>query len=238
MHFASGIEDVEGYNEALQQIEDIAADLPSRYLEFASKERNQRNSALHRRSEDFPIQERSIYQPAAEEPEQKDILDEALQQIADITENLVSRCLELLEFQNSPRAGSSKVSVQEGIEDMLASGIECAKFYEALQMVVDIAAKLVSRCFDFELRFANQERVKKIALHRVHEDSFAHHGLREIQTDVANSTKQESVSYESASAKSKATLRQIADIAIDLLCRSSKLQTRIQTKSQSYPLVH
>ena len=45
-----------------------------------------------------------------------------------------------------------------GFEDMPASGIECAKFYEALQVVVDIAAKHVSRCFDFELCFANQER--------------------------------------------------------------------------------
>ena len=161
--------------------------------------------------------------------EQKDD-DEALQQTADITENLVSRCFELLDFQNSPRAGI--VLVQEGIEDMPASGIEYAKFYEALQVVVDIAAKLVSRCFDFELRFANQERT---ALCGVHEDTFAHHGVRETQTDIANSTNQESVRYESASAKSKETIRQIADIAIDLLCRSSKLQTRIQTKLQSYP---
>ena len=164
--------------------------------------------------------------------EQKDD-DEALQQTADITENLVSRCFELLDFQNSPRAGI--VLVQEGIEDMPASGIEYAKFYEALQVVVDIAAKLVSRCFDFELRFDNQQRVKKTALRRVCEDTFAHHGVREIQTDIANSTKQETVTYESASAKSKETMRQIADIAIDLLCRSSELQTRIQTKLQSYP---
>ena len=121
---------------------------------------------------------------------------------------------------------------------MRASGIEYAKFYEALQVVVDVAAKIASRCFDFELRFANQERVKKAGLRRVHEDTFAHHGVREIQTDVANSTKQESVRYESASAKSKETIRQIADIAINLLCRSSKLQTRIQTKSESYPPVH
>ena len=82
--------------------------------------------------------------------------DEALQQTADITQNLVSRCFELLDFKNSPRAGI--VSVQEDFEDMSASGIEYAKFYEALQVVVDIAAKLVSRCFDFELCFANQER--------------------------------------------------------------------------------
>ena len=122
--------------------------------------------------------------------------------------------------------------MQEGIEDMPASGMEYAKFYEALQVVVDVAAKLVSRCFDFELHFDNEETVKKTALHRVCEDTFAHHGVREIQTDVANSTKQETVS---ASAKSKETIRQIADIAIDLLCRSSKLQTRIQTKLESYP---
>ena len=35
---ASGIENAVGCSEALQQIADIAADLPSRYLEFASKE--------------------------------------------------------------------------------------------------------------------------------------------------------------------------------------------------------
>ena len=122
-----------------------------------------------------------------------------------------------------------------GFEDMPASGIECAKFYEALQVVVDIAAKLVSRCFDFELRFDNQHRVKETALRRVCEDTLGHHGERQIKTDIANSTKQESVRYESASAKSKEAIRQIADIAIDLLCRSSKLQTRIQTKLQSYP---
>ena len=127
--------------------------------------------------------------------------------------------------------------MQEGFEDMSASGIEYAKFYEALQVVVDIAAKLVSRCFDFELRFDNQQRVKETALRRVCEDAFGHHGEREIKTDIANSTKQESVRYESASAKSKEAtcICQIADIAIDLLCRSSKLQTRIQTKLQSYP---
>ena len=200
-------------------------------------ERNQRNSALHRTKEEFPIQESSIHSAAnvANCSEQKDN-DEALQQTADITQNLVSRCFELLDFQNSPRLGI--VSVQEGFEDMSASGIEYAKFYEALQVVVDIAAKLVSRCFDFELRFDNQQRVKETALRRVCEDTFGHHGEREIKTDIANSTKQESVRYESASAKSKEAIRQIADIAIDLLCRSSKLQTRIQTKSQSYPPVH
>ena len=163
--------------------------------------------------------------------EQKDIVDEALQQTADITENLVSRCFELLEFQNSPRAGTAKVLVQEGFEDMPASGIEYAMFYEALQVVVDIAAKLVSRCFEFELCLANQEREKNPALHRVCEDTFGHHGVRERQTEVTNSTKQESVRYESASGKSKEILRQIADIATDLLCRCSKLQTRMQTKS-------
>ena len=93
---ASGIEDVE-YSEALQQIADIAADLLSRYLEFASKERNQRSSDLHRHSEEFPTQE-SLTHPPAEvinDSEHKDILDEALQQIADIPKNLVARCFEL-----------------------------------------------------------------------------------------------------------------------------------------------
>ena len=102
-------------------------------------------------------------------------------------------------------------------------------------MVVDIAAKLVSRCFDFELSVANQEREKNTALPRVCE-TFAHHGVRE--TEVASSTKQESVRFESASGKcGKETLRQIADIAIDLLCRCSKLQTRIQRKTQVYQKV-
>ena len=128
--------------------------------------------------------------------------------------------------------------MQEDIEKVPSSAVENARFYEALQVVVDIAAKLVSRCFDYELRFDKQQRVKETALRRVCEDTFAHHGEREVQTDIANSTKQESVRYESASAKSKEAIRQIADIAIDLLCRSSKLQTRIQTKSQSYPPVH
>ena len=57
---------------------------------------------------------------------------------------------------------------------MPASRIEYANFYEAFtQVVVDIAAKLVSRCFDFELCLANQERVKNTALYRVCEDTFA-----------------------------------------------------------------
>ena len=201
-------EDVVGYNEALQQIADIATDLLSKHSEFVSKEKYQRNSALHSSKEDFPTQGNSIH-PAADlttGSEQKGVVDEALQQIADITENLVSGCFELLEFQDSPRA---KVSVHEGIEDAPASELKYAKCYEALKVVVDIAEKQVSRCFEFELSLANQERErsqKDTALHIVCGDPFAHHGTRE-------------------------TLRQIADIVIDLLCRCSKLQTRIQSHS-------
>ena len=127
--------------------------------------------------------------------------------------------------------------MQEGTEDIPSRGIEYTKFYEALQVVVDIAAKLVSRCFDFELSVTNQERENNTALHRVCEDTFARHGVRE--TEVASSTKQESVTFESASGKyGKETLRQIADIAIDLLSRCSKLQTRTQRKTQVYQKVH
>ena len=201
-------EDVVGYNEALQQIADIATDLLSKHSEFVSKEKYQRNSAFHSSKEDFPTQENSIH-PAADlttGAEQKGVVDEALQQIAGVTENLVSGCFELLEFQDSPRA---KVSVHKGIEDEPASELKYVKCYEPLQVVVDIAEKQVSRCFEFELSFANQERErnrKNTALHIVCEDPSAHHGTRE-------------------------TLRQIADIAIDLLCRCSKLQTRIQSHS-------
>ena len=220
--------------EALQQIADIAADLPSRYLELSSMEKNQMKGALHRNSEDFPTQGISATD-LTKGAEQKDIINEALQQIADITEDLVSGCFELLDFQNSPRAGIAEVSVQEGTEDMPSREIEYTKFNEALQVVVDIAAKLVSRCFNFELSVANQEREKNTALPRVCE-TIAHHGVRE--TEVASSTKQESVRFESASGKyGKETLRQIADIAIDLLCRCSKLQTRIQRKTQVYQKV-
>ena len=84
------------------------------------------------------------------------------------------------------------------VGDALASGIENVRCSEALQQIADIA-KLVSRCFDFELRFGNQERVKKTGLRRVHEDTFSHHGVR---TGVENSTKQKSIRYEFASAKS------------------------------------
>ena len=75
-------------------------------------------SALHRNSEDFPTPGNSAAD-VTKGAEQKSIVDEALQQIADITEDLVSRCFELLDFQNSPRAGIAKVSVQEGTEDMI-----------------------------------------------------------------------------------------------------------------------
>ena len=184
-------------------------------------EKSQTKSALHRNSEDFPTQGISATD-LTKGAEQKDIINEALQQIADITEDLVSRCFELLDFQNSPRAGITDVSVQEGTEDIPSRGMEYTKCYETLQVVVDIAAKMVSRCFDFELSVANQEREKNAALHRVCEDTFARHGVRE--TEVASSTKQENVRFESASGKyGKETLRQIADIAIDLLSRCSKL---------------
>ena len=204
-------EDIMGYNEALQQIADIATDLLSKHSEFVSKEKYQRNSALHSSKKDCPGQGNSIH-PAADfttGSEQKGVVDEALQQIADITENLVSGCFELLEFQDSPSAGIAKFAVQEGIEDGPASELKYAKCYEALQVVVDIAEKQVSRCFEFELSLANQERErsqKDTALHIVCGDPFAHHSTRE-------------------------TLRQIADIVIDLLCRCSKLQTRIQSHS-------
>ena len=204
-------EDVMGYNEALQQIADIATDLLSKHSEFVSKEKNQRSSALHSTKEDCRGQESSIHTAAdvTTGSEQKDIVDEALQQITDITENLVSGCFELLEFQDSSRAGIAKVAIQEGIEDGPASELKYAKCYEALQVVVDMAEKQVSRCFEFELSLANQERErsqKNTTLHIVCGDPFAHHGTRE-------------------------TLRQIVDIAIDLLCRCSKLQTRIQSHS-------
>ena len=85
-------EDVVGYNEALQQIADIATDLLSKHSEFVSKEKYQRNSAFHSSKEDFPTQENSIH-PAADlttGAEQKGVVDEALQPIAGVTENLVS----------------------------------------------------------------------------------------------------------------------------------------------------
>ena len=46
---------------------------------------------------------------------------------------------------------------------MPASGIECAKFYKAfIRVVVDIAAKLVCRCFDFKLCLANHEKERML----------------------------------------------------------------------------
>ena len=172
----SGIGDGRNY-EAIQQMADIVCRCVEHLKE---KERNQWRNADHQDNEGFVVQgdPREITAEVSKGAEQRKDTDvsciedqkhyEAIQKIVDMAVGLPSRCYELLEAlddKSSASHGGNNVSpVQRGQRDIMAEviggpeqrDISADDFRHSSQQIVDVAADLLSRCF--ELKALNLER--------------------------------------------------------------------------------
>ena len=114
------------------RLADIAADLPSRYFEFASKERNQENSR-----EDFSHSE--------------DLITSSCWSYKILRLNRKTKHYKDTWKLYFPVVNywSFKIAQEQGrLWRYACKWNRVCQVYEALQVVVDIAAKLVPRCFD------------------------------------------------------------------------------------------
>ena len=167
--------------------------------------------------------------------EQRDIpasnFQHNLQQIVDVVAELLSKLESLnLEREESPRHSSTSDD-PSGIIDITAEGSEqrngdtfASDIEHALKQIADVAADLLSRCFellDFEASNKESERVS--APNSVSEDSPV---LRSLATEVGKVPEQETIGNVPATctdstedAKCYEALQHIADIAADLLYR-------------------
>ena len=220
---------------------DVAVDLLAKYFDSepfdceASKqeyEENQTNGVFHGDSKDLTVKRSLTAEAKGSEQRGTPASDiaNALQNIADIAADLFSRCLELLDFQVShqenqkssalhevgedlivPRGKTTentKGSEQTGVKHIPASGIE-----HVLQQIVDVAADLLSKCFqllEFQtLHQENEENQSNHVSHGVGEDPSVQKGVRGIIAKVTSGIQH--------------TLQQIADVAADLLSKCLEL---------------
>ena len=178
----SGIGDDRNY-EAIQQIADIVCSCVEHLKE---EERNQRSSA-HQDNESSLVQgdprdKAANVSKGAEQRKDQDAYTsctddhqhyEAIQKIVDIAAGLPSRCSELLEAledKSSASHGGNNVSlVQRDRRDKMAEvivgseqrDIPASDFPHSLQQIVDVAADLLSKCFELEsLNLEREEDVR------------------------------------------------------------------------------
>ena len=168
----SGIGDDRNY-EAIQQIADIVCSCVEHLKE---KERNQRSSAHHQDNESSLVQGEprdkaaNVSKGAEQRKDQVAYTSctddhehyEAIQKIVDIAAGLPSRCSELLEAledKSSASHGGNSVSlVQRDQRDKMAEvivgseqrDIPASDFPHSSQQIVDVAADLLSKCFELE----------------------------------------------------------------------------------------
>ena len=227
------------YSEDAEERIDVAVDLLAKYFDSepfdceASKQEYEENQTVfHGDSKDLTVK-RSLTAEAKGSEQRgtpaSDIVD-ALQNIADIAADLLSRCLELLDFRGShqenqrgsalhevgedvivPRgktAEETKGSEQTGVKHIPASGIE-----HVLQQIVDVATDLLSKCFELlefqTLHQENEENQSNHVPHGVGEDPPVQKGVRGITAKVTSGIQH--------------TLQQIADVAADLLSKCLEL---------------
>ena len=171
---ACGIQD-NRYCEAIQEITDIASELPSRCSELLEAFEQKDKS---RSSPPFEKSQRDTTVVVTVSSVQRDIpasdFQHNSQQIVDVAADLLSRCFEL-EALNLEREEDQRSS--EGIEDRVdaaanlldryfeaglfsceasnhetqrSSGPHKVSFQHNLQQIVDVAADLISKCFELE----------------------------------------------------------------------------------------
>ena len=224
-------------DKAVQKITDIASDLPSRCSELLAFEQKDKSSNLHRVSNSsFQKSRKETPVVVTVSSEQRDIPGSDfpcnLQQIVDVAADLLSRCFELeslnLEREESPRHSTTGDDLS-GINDMIAEGSELrnAGTFDTecfLKKIADVAADLLSRCFELlDLEASNKESKSVSVPNSVSEDSPV---LRGLATEVVKGSERGSIGNapvtctdSNEDAKCCEALQHIADIAADLLYR-------------------
>ena len=176
----SGIGDDRNY-EAIQQIADIVCSCDEHLKE---KERNQWRNADHQDNEGFVAQgdPRDITAEVSNGAEQRKDQDtdassiedqkhyEAIQKIVDMAAGLPSRCSELLEAlddkSSASHAGKNVSPIQRAQRDTTVvvtvgpeqRDISANDFQHSTQQIVDVAADLLSRCFELNLEKAEGQK--------------------------------------------------------------------------------
>ena len=225
------------YYEAVQQIADIASELPTRCSELleAFKQKVQ-SSCLHGASIYPPVQ-RCRQDNIAEvsiDSELEHIPTSGIQRVVDIAADLLSRCFELeainLEREESQRSNATS----DGLSDMTAEGSEQRKadifasdIEHTVKEIADVAADLLSRCFELlDFEASNKDSGRNSGLSGVSEVSEDSSVLRGLASETVQVSEQGSIENVPASytdltedAKCHESLQHIADIAADLLYR-------------------
>ena len=226
-------------DKAIQEITDIASDLPSRCSELLETfEQKDKRSSLHGVSDSPLFQKGQRETPVVVTvgSEQTDIptsnFQHSLQQIVDVAADLLSKCFEL-ESLNLEREESQRHSTTSddpsAISDMTAEGSQLRNEdtfdnEHALKQIADVAADLLSRCYELlDFEASNKDSVKNSVPSGVSEDSPV---LRGLATEVVKVREQKSIGNVPAirtdsneDAKCYEALQHIADIAADLLYR-------------------
>ena len=214
------------FYEAMQQMTEIASKLPSKCSELL--EAFQKSINLHypsvQRCQDM-IAEVSVVS------EQGHIPTNSIQQILNVTADLLSRCFEL-EAMNLEREENQRCNVaSDGQNDMTVEGPEhrnahifAGDIEHALKEITDVAADLLSRCSELlDLEALNKESKRNSVSNSVSDDSPV---LRALVTKVVKVSEQGSIGNVPTSdtdftedAKCHEALQHIADLAADLLYR-------------------
>ena len=214
-------------DELRVDIDMLAADLLDRYYE-----KNQIRSTSQGFSGDSSRSLRNIAAEVSKESDQGSSgdtpaygiqADKAIQKITDIASDLPSRCSELLAFEqkdkssslhrvsNSPFQKSRRetpvvVTVSSEQRDIPGSDFPCN-----LQQIVDVAADLLSRCF--ELESFNLER----------EESPRHSATSDDLSGINDMIAEGSELRNAGTFDTECFLKKIADVASDLLSRCFEL---------------
>jgi len=226
------------YYEDIQQITGIVSELPSRCSELLAFEPKDKSSSLHRVSNSPPFQKsrRDTTVVATVGSEQRDMpvssLRHNLQQIVDVATDILSKCSELEEL-NLKREESQRHSATSNdpscLSDMTAEGSEqriagilASDIEDTLKETADVAADLLSRCFELlDFETSSKESGRNSVPNSVCDFPV----LRGLATEVVKVSEQGSIGNIPASdatakdAKCHEALQHIADIAADLLYR-------------------
>ena len=249
---ACGIQD-DRYYEAIQQIIDIASEIPTRCSElleaFKQKDHSSGNYPSIQRCQQDMIAEVSI------DSELEHIPTSGIQQIVDIAADLLSRCFELealnLKWEESQRSNATS----DGQSGMTAEGAEHRNAYipvfandmeRTVNEIADVAADLLSRCFellDFEV--PNNESGRNSGPSGVSEVSEDFPVLRALASETVKVSEQGSIENVPASCtnltedpKCHEALQHIADIAADLLYRCFVLLDFLALQKKQINLPH
>ena len=232
---ACGIQ-ADRYYEAIQEITDIASELPSRCSDLLAFEQKVKSSSLHRVSIPPPFQKsrRDTTVVVTVGSEEGDIPESDfqynLQQIVDVAADLLCNCFELeslnLEGKESQRHSTTS---DDPSSDMTAEGSELRNedafdTEHTVKQTADVAADLLSRCFELlDFEASNKESKRNSVPNSVSEDSPV---LSSLATEVVKGSERGSIGNVPASctdstedAKRYEALQHIADLGADVLYR-------------------